>query len=92
MMSKAISHDRQEETAEAKARWFQSLSLSERMDMLCFFTDLILANNPKVVEQKDAQPVAGHIRVLSKSVVDSDKPSRNAQHGPGTESHSVIPK
>lgn len=62
MMSKAISHDRHEETLEAKARWFQSLSLSERMDLLCSFTDLIL---PKIVEQKDAQPIEGRVRVLS---------------------------
>jgi hypothetical protein len=34
MTSQAISHDRQEETIEAKARWFQSLSLAERMDVL----------------------------------------------------------
>ena len=67
MMMKAISHDRQEETSEAKARWFQSLSLSERMDLLCSFTDLILSNNPEIVEQKDAQPVAGRVRVLSKT-------------------------
>jgi len=67
MTSQAISHDRQEETIEAKARWFQSLSLAERMDVLCFFTDLILANNPQVVEQKDAQPVAGRIRVVTEA-------------------------
>ena len=66
-MSEAVSHDRQEETLEAKARWFQSLSLSERMDLLCFFTDLILTNNPQIVEQKDAQPIAGRVRVLSKA-------------------------
>jgi hypothetical protein len=67
MTSQAVSHDRQEETIEAKARWFQSLSLAERMDVLCFFTDLILANNPQVVEQKDAQPVAGRIRVVTEA-------------------------
>ena len=61
-----VSHDRQEETLEAKARWFQSLSLSERMDLLCFYTDLILSNNPKIVEQKDAQPVKGRVLVVSK--------------------------
>jgi len=66
-MDIAISHDRGEETAEAKARWFQSLSLTERMDLLCSFTDLILMNNPKIVEQKDAQPVAGRVRVLSRT-------------------------
>jgi hypothetical protein len=44
-MNQTISHDRYEETLEAKARWFQSLSLAERMDLLCFFADLILDNN-----------------------------------------------
>lgn len=66
MLSKGISHDRQEETIEAKARWFQSLSLEERMDLLCFFTDLILDSNPDILEQKDVQPIPGRIRVLSK--------------------------
>jgi hypothetical protein len=65
MKEKPISHDRQEETMEAKARWFQSLSLSERMEMFCAFTDLILATNPKIMEQKDAQSIEGRIRILS---------------------------
>jgi len=42
----SVSHNRQEETPEAKARWFRSLPLSERMDMLCAFTDLALTANP----------------------------------------------
>ena len=63
-MNTKISHDFQEETPEAKARWFQSLSLSDRMDMLCSFTDLILNNNPRIVERKNAQSITGRIRVL----------------------------
>ncbi|HWQ34121.1 MAG TPA: hypothetical protein VNQ79_14825 [Blastocatellia bacterium] len=66
-MEPAISHNRQEETPEAKARWFQSLPLAERMELLCFFTDLILENNPEIVNAKDAQPIAGRVRVLSKA-------------------------
>ncbi len=66
MVSMSISHDRQEETLKAKARWFQSLSLSERMELLCLFTDLILTSNPRIVEQKDAQPIEGRVRVLSR--------------------------
>ncbi len=62
---KTISHDRQDETIEAKARWFQSLSLSERMELLCAFTDLMLAVNPKIVEQKAAQSIPGRVQVLS---------------------------
>jgi len=65
MVSMSISHDRQEETIEAKARWFQSLPLSERMELLCVFTDLILTSNPRIVEQKDAQAIEGCVRVLS---------------------------
>ena len=65
MTSATVGHDWQEETIEAKARWFQSLSLTERMDLLCWFTDLILSANPRIVEQKDAQPVTGRIRVLT---------------------------
>jgi hypothetical protein len=48
-MIEAVSHDLKEETPEAKARWFQSLSLTERMEMLCQFTDLVLENNPMIV-------------------------------------------
>jgi hypothetical protein len=66
-MLEAISHDLVEETPEAKARWFQSLPLSERMDLLCAFTDLVLENNPLMVERKDAKPIAGRVRVLSKA-------------------------
>ena len=64
-MNITVSHDRKEETLEAKTRWFQSLSLKERAELLCEFTDLILFTNPAIVEQKDAQPVEGRILVLS---------------------------
>lgn len=61
-----ISYDRQEETPEAKARWFQSLSFAERMDILCLFTDMILSVNPRIVE-KDVKPIAGRVLVLSET-------------------------
>lgn len=61
-----ISHDRQEETPEAKARWFQSLSFAERMDILCLFTDMILSVNPRIVE-KDVKPIAGRVLLLSET-------------------------
>jgi hypothetical protein len=40
------------------------LPLSERMEMLCSFTDLALTVNPALQERKDAQPVAGRIQGL----------------------------
>jgi hypothetical protein len=60
----SISHDWREETLEAKARWFQSLSLEERLDIFCEFTDLIMETNPSVIDFKDATPIAGRVRVL----------------------------
>jgi hypothetical protein len=64
-MKTAVSHDRNEETIEAKTLWFRSLTLEERMEMLCAFTELLLAANPKVAEKKDAELIKGRVRVLS---------------------------
>lgn len=66
-MQVSVSHSRQEETLEAKARWFQSLSLQERMEMLCDMTDLILENNSNAAEKDDAQPAARRVRVVRKA-------------------------
>ena len=65
MLKPAISHTRQAESPEAKARWFQSLTLTERMELLCYFTDLVLENNPTIVEQRDAQPTTKRVRLVS---------------------------
>ena len=70
MMTKKISYDRQDESIEAKARWFQSLLLAERMEILCLFTDFILANCPNIAERKYAQPASGRVCVISKRKVD----------------------
>ena len=66
-MHVTISHDRQDETPEAKAYWFQSLSLQERMEILCSFTEMILEIYPEIAEQKNAQPITGRVRVLTKA-------------------------
>ena len=64
MAELSISHDWQEETLEAKARWFQSLTPPERLDMFFSMMDMILEINPAVAESKDAQPVPGRVLVL----------------------------
>jgi len=64
---KRISHDINDESLEAKVRWFRALPLSERMDMLCYFTDLALELNPDLAGKKDAQPVKGRVRILSET-------------------------
>jgi len=65
-MNPTISHNRDDESIEAKARWFQSLSMQERMEVFCEFTDLLLELNPKLAELKDAQPIEGCVQVLRK--------------------------
>ncbi len=64
-MNPTVTHNRQEETIEAKTLWFRSLTLAERMDMLCAFTELLLMTNPKIVEQKDAESIEGRVLVLT---------------------------
>jgi hypothetical protein len=66
-MISAISHDRQDESLEAKVRWFQSLSIDERMQVFCELTDLLLENNPDLGKAKDAQSIPGRVRVLSEA-------------------------
>lgn len=68
-MTPSISHDRKAETLRAKTVWFQSLTLAERMDYLCEFTDLVMENNPRVAlkETRNAQSLGGRIRVLATS-------------------------
>ena len=64
-MTFGISHSRDDESMEAKARWFQSLTLSERMDLFCAFTDLALELNPGLMGTKHAQPAQGRVQILT---------------------------
>ena len=64
-MIPTVEHDRQQETIEAKARWFQSLSIAERMDVFCEFTELALSVHPELKEKKHVEPIAGRIQILS---------------------------
>ncbi len=59
------SHDRSDESIEAKVKWFRTLDLSERMEMLCEYTDLALELNPKLPEKKYAQQTKGRVQILS---------------------------
>ncbi|CAB1081675.1 hypothetical protein D1AOALGA4SA_9321 [Olavius algarvensis Delta 1 endosymbiont] len=58
-MSSKISHDRNDESIEAKVKWFRTLNLSERMDMLCAFTDLALELNPQIPDKKQSMKYRG---------------------------------
>lgn len=64
-MNKTVTHDRGEESIEAKTRWFKSLPLSERMEMFCAFTDLALTLNPDLADRKNAQQTERRVRIIS---------------------------
>ncbi|MFW6164012.1 MAG: hypothetical protein ACODAJ_14695 [Planctomycetota bacterium] len=66
-MKRGISHDWAEETPEAKARWFQSLTVQERLDIFCELAELVLQANPKLMDAKRAEPVPGRVQVLERS-------------------------
>jgi len=61
----AVSHDWAEETPEAKALWFRSLCMADRMQLFCELTDLALSVNPSLPEKKRAQSTPGRIQVIS---------------------------
>lgn len=64
---KQISHDFHDESIEAKVRWFRALPMSERMEIFSNYIDLALEINPALAEKKDAQPIEGRVRILSKA-------------------------
>jgi hypothetical protein len=65
-MTGSVSHDLRDESLQAKARWFQSLSLEDRMEVFVAFTNLILENNPDIVKQKYVRPASELVRIISK--------------------------
>ncbi len=66
-MKPSVSHDRNDESMEAKVRWFQSLTMEERMELLCEYTELALSINPHLPDQKDAEPAHRRVQILSKT-------------------------
>ena len=64
-MKGSVSHDRAEETPEAKARWFQSLTFEDRAQLLCDFTELAFALNPRIADTKDAEQTRKGVRILA---------------------------
>lgn len=64
-MIPTIRHDRNQESIEAKTRWFRSLSTAERIEVFCSFIDLALSVNPNLKDRNHAQPIAGRVQVLS---------------------------
>jgi len=66
-MEFGVSHDRADEDLVAKARWFQSLTQEERIELFCEFTEMIFENNPGIAERPkpDDPAPSARVRILS---------------------------
>lgn len=60
-----ISHSRSEETLEAKARWFRTLSPEKRLEYACAIMDLVRENNPKLLKAQNVRGIPGRVCVLT---------------------------
>jgi hypothetical protein len=65
-MKESVSHRFAEESIDAKAKWFKSLSIEERMNVFVAFTRLIRENNPEIAKKKHDRPASERVRILSK--------------------------
>ncbi|MCX6361473.1 MAG: hypothetical protein NT029_16845 [Armatimonadetes bacterium] len=63
-MEQSVSHDRADESLDAKAAWFAEMSVQDRLDCFCEFMEMALAANPHLLEARDAQPIPGRVQVL----------------------------
>ena len=52
---------------EAKTRWFCTLSILDRIEMLCSFTDIALTINPGIQDKRNVKSITGRIQILSAS-------------------------
>ena len=80
-MKKSVSYGRAEESAEAKARWYQSLPMAERLEVFCSFCDLILSVNPGIVDRKNAEQARKGVRILSLSDLPEDRAPTGGKPG-----------
>ena len=63
-MKLGVSHNREDEDIMAKAAWFQSLTVEERMELLCEFSEMVLENNPGIADKDDPAP-SERVRIVS---------------------------
>ena len=63
-MLKSISHDRADESMAAKSRWFQTLSIEERLEFMCELIDMALEVRPQLAEPADATFIEGSLRIV----------------------------
>lgn len=63
-MDGSISHNWSEETIEAKARWFRTLTPEQRLAIWLEFYDVALQLNPDILKRKDVPAPSARVQVL----------------------------
>jgi hypothetical protein len=67
-MKLTLSHEFIDESLNDKARWFASLTVEERIAWLNEWTEIVLQNNPDVLEKfSDDSAYKGPVYVLRKA-------------------------
>lgn len=65
-MEPKVSHLWSDESLEAKARWFGTLSDSERIEVFCEFIELLLELNPNLAEASHAEPTGRSVQIIER--------------------------
>ena len=63
---KSISHDRAEETLEAKARWFSTLTMEQRLAQFAEYYDLALRLNPGILNANDVPAPSERVQIIER--------------------------
>lgn len=61
-----ISHKFKDESLEEKARWFQSLTMEQRIQNFCDYIELALALNPKLGDKPLDKSIKGRVQVITR--------------------------
>lgn len=63
----SVIHGFENESMEAKTRWFKSLKMEERARIFCEYYRLVKTLNPKIAEVNHARSDQAGIRILRKT-------------------------
>ena len=61
---RGVFSGREQESPEAKVRWFRTLTDEERFAYACEMADFILENQPDLARRRPVNTVTGHYKIL----------------------------
>jgi hypothetical protein len=64
MLEPKVIQSREAETIQAKALWFKSLTVEERLDIFCEITEMALALHPELAQGTHVTPLPANTQVI----------------------------